>query len=270
MARPLISAARAISQAESSLSLRGIAASSFVNPAACVYCRVGTRKFDTICAKPTRLSPHLPSGRRLYSSNLHSDDAGDPDSLINSPPDLNSHYALFQKTTPEGPPPAGSFDISVPDLKREFLQLQARAHPDKYPPGIQKQKAEALSARINEAYRTLSDPLARAQYILESQYGIDTTSESGAKEHPQDPETLMEVMEVQEAIEEAADEETIAKLKDNNEEAIAACVATMRDAFNRGDAEAATKECVRLRFYYSVRNGLHNWEPGKPGITLQH
>ncbi|PGH09604.1 Fe-S protein assembly co-chaperone HscB [Helicocarpus griseus UAMH5409] len=192
----------------------------------------------------------------------------DDDSLINKPPDISTHYTIFPSTIPT-PPPNGPFDISTPDLRREFLSLQARAHPDKYPPGIEKQRAEALSARINEAYRTLTDPLTRAQYILASQHGIDVTAEDGAKDHPQDMETLMQVLEVQEMIEEAQDEITVARLKDENEERINGCVAELGAAFDQGNVEEARKECVRLRFWYTIRDGLREWEPGK-GVRLIH
>lgn len=141
-------------------------------------------------------------------------------------------------------------------MRREFLQLQAIAHPDKYPSGAAKQHAEALSARINEAYRTLSDPLQRAQYLLHEWHGIDVTSEDGSKKHELDPATLMEVMEVQETIEEAETEEEIEALKGENEMRIAKSVEELSKAFDRGDVEGARNECVKLRFWYSVGDGL--------------
>ncbi|KAK2749719.1 hypothetical protein FQN55_002955 [Onygenales sp. PD_40] len=190
------------------------------------------------------------------------------DALINKPPDITNHYTIFPKTIPN-PPPQGPFAISLPELRREFLNLQSRAHPDKYPPGLEKQRAEALSARINEAYRTLSDPLTRAQYLLAAQHGIDVTAEDGAQSHPQDPETLMQVLEVQEMIEEAQDEVMVAALKEENEERIKGCVAMLGDALDKGDVEGARKECVRLRYWYTIREGLREWEPGK-GVRLVH
>src|SRR6266498_938137 len=83
-----------------------------------------------------------------------------------------THFDFFPQTLPSGPPPATPFQIDLPTLRREFLQLQAKTHPDKFPTGPPKAKAEALSARINEAYKTLTSPLLRAQYLL-SLHGID-------------------------------------------------------------------------------------------------
>ncbi|RAL01579.1 J-type chaperone JAC1, partial [Aspergillus ibericus CBS 121593] len=177
-----------------------------------------------------------------------------------------NHYTIFKTTLPAGPPPASPFHIPPSTLRREFLQWQSRIHPDKYPQGPQKQAAEALSARINEAYRTLLDPLQRAQYLLREMHGIDVTAEDGATKHALDAETLMEVMEVQETIEEVSGdpgaEERIAELKRENEGRVEECVRVLGEAFDRGDVEVARRECVRLRFWYSVGEGLREWEPG--------
>lgn len=189
-------------------------------------------------------------------------------------PDITNHYTIFAKTLPSGPPPAAPFTISTADLKREFLQLQGLVHPDKYPNGTEKQHAEGLSARINEAYRTLIDPLQRAQYILREWHGIDVTAEDGATKHALDPETLLEVMEVQETIEAvgstAEGEGQINALKKENEGRVAECVECLERAFEGGDLEAARKECIRLRFWYSVGEGLREWEPGNTEIRLMH
>ncbi|RAL09248.1 J-type chaperone JAC1 [Aspergillus homomorphus CBS 101889] len=189
-------------------------------------------------------------------------------------PDITNHYTIFRNTLPAGPPPHSPFSIPVADLRREFLQWQSRIHPDKYPSGPQKQQAEALSARINEAYRTLLDPLQRAQYLLHEMHGIDVTAEDGATKHALDPQTLMEVMEVQETIEEVgadeAAEETIRELKRENEQRVAGCVRALEEAFDSGEIEKARTECVKLRFWYSVGEGLREWEPGTTEIRLVH
>ncbi|CAG8926212.1 unnamed protein product [Penicillium salamii] len=189
-------------------------------------------------------------------------------------PDITNYYTIFAKTLPGGPPPASPFAIPTADLKREFLQLQSLVHPDKYPNGTEKQHAEGLSARINEAYRTLIDPLQRAQYVLREWHGIDVTAEDAATKHALDPETLMEVMEVQETIEEvgatAEGEGQINALKKENEVRVLECVEVLGKAFESGDLEAARKECIRLRFWYSVGEGLREWEPGNTEIRLMH
>ena len=62
--------------------------------------------------------------------------------------------------------PAFRFDNAV--LDRAFRELQTEVHPDRFAGGSDAQKRLALqsSARVNEAYRALKDPVRRAQYIL--------------------------------------------------------------------------------------------------------
>lgn len=187
---------------------------------------------------------------------------------------MTNYYTLFPKTIPGGPPPGSPFDISTSDLRREFLQLQNISHPDKYPEGPAKQRAEALSARLNEAHRTLADPLQRAQYLLREMHGVDVTAEDGAAKHSLDPELLMEVMSVRETIEEIANdpkaEEIVEQMKRDNQSRVQESVKALAGAFDGGDIEQARKECVRLRFWYSVGEGLREWEPGTTEIRLTH
>ncbi|KAJ5777067.1 Heat shock cognate protein B C-terminal oligomerization [Penicillium odoratum] len=224
---------------------------------------------------PTRSVTGLPVLNRRYATTKSSTQSfGTGDTGITGAPDITDYYTIFPRTIPAGPPPASSFDISIGDLRREFLQLQNLVHPDKYPSGDAKQHAEAISARINEAYRTLLDPLQRAQYLLREWHGIDVTAEDGASKHALDPQTLMEVMEVQETIEEVGAspeaEAEINALKKENDQRIEACVKSLGDAVDQGDIETARKECVRLRFWYSVGEGLREWEPGSTEIRLVH
>ncbi|KAJ5637245.1 Heat shock cognate protein BC-terminal oligomerization [Penicillium lividum] len=224
---------------------------------------------------PTRSVTGLPVLNRRHATTKSSTQSfGTGDTGITGAPDITDYYTIFPRTIPAGPPPASSFDISVGDLRREFLQLQNLVHPDKYPSGDAKQHAEAMSARINEAYRTLLDPLQRAQYLLREWHGIDVTAEDGASKHALDPQTLMEVMEVQETIEEVGAspeaEAEINALKKENDQRIEACVKSLGGAVDQGDIETARKECVRLRFWYSVGEGLREWEPGSTEIRLVH
>ncbi|KAJ5455759.1 uncharacterized protein N7458_004023 [Penicillium daleae] len=227
----------------------------------------GTKSIYTLSNTPTRRAASTAT-----STTQTPTETNEPP--ITGAPDITNHYTIFPKTLPAGPPPGSPFEISISDLRREFLQLQGTIHPDKYPSGTAKQHAEALSARINDAYRTLSDPLQRAQYLLREWHGIDVTAEDASTKHALDPATLMEVMEVQETIEEVGAspeaEAEIEALKEENGMRIAGCVGTLAGAFDRGDIEGARVECVKLRFWYSVAEGLREWEPGRTEIRLVH
>lgn len=180
-----------------------------------------------------------------------------------SPP--KTHYEFFPLTLPQGPPPAGPFIIDVRALRREFLQLQAGAHPDKHPQE-HKARAEATSARINEAYKCLQNPLLRAQYLL-SLRGIDVAEDETLK--IEDPELLMEVLEAREAIEEVEDEEELVEMQVSNDERIAASETVLGKAFESEDVEGAKREAVKLRYWVNIKESLDGWEKGKP-VVLQH
>lgn len=246
---------------------------------ACFACQL--RPQSQSSGRPTPRLPNareaIPSVRRRFASTPSAQNSADAQAGPESrgfAPDITNHYTIFPQTLPGGPPPGSPFDISLGDLRREFLQLQNVSHPDKYPPGVAKRRAEAFSTLINEAYRTLADPLLRAQYLLREMHSIDVTAEDGAAKHALDPQTLMEVMEVQETIEEVSGdpnaEAKIAELKKENAERVDNGVRELAGAFDRGDIETARTECVRLRFWYNVGEALKEWEPGMTELRLVH
>lgn len=82
-----------------------------------------------------------------------------------------NHFELF------GLP--ASYGVDERALERAYRDLQSAVHPDRFARGSDTEKRLALqsSARVNEAYRALKDPVGRAQYLL-SLHGIDATSET--------------------------------------------------------------------------------------------
>tara|TARA_R110002003_G_scaffold206_22_gene15867 strand:- start:6649 stop:7260 length:612 start_codon:yes stop_codon:yes gene_type:complete len=181
-------------------------------------------------------------------------------------PDSNkTHYDFFPNALPAGPPPNAPFTIDLQALKREFLQLQARAHPDMHPQ-IDKKRAEATSARINEAYKTLQNPLHRAQYLL-SLKGIEVAEDETAK--VEDAELLMEVLEAREQIEDAEREVDLIEMKHQNDQRIRDSEAVLEKAFKDEDIALAKSETVRLRYWINIKESIDNWEQGKP-VVLQH
>ena len=154
--------------------------------------------------------------------------------------------------------------IDAQELRKEFLQLQAVAHPDRHPQEL-KQRAEATSARINEAYKTLQNPLLRAQYLLSLQ-GIDVAEDESAK--VEDPELLMEVLDTREQIETANEEEEVQELRAVNDERVAKSEEILEEAFRRDDLERAKKEAVKLRYWINIKESLDAWEKGKPVVLI--
>jgi molecular chaperone HscB len=85
----------------------------------------------------------------------------------------------------------------------------------------------------------------------------------------QDPELLMTVMEVREAVEEAQEESELCELKAENDERIEVSEQRIADGFERADLEGVKEETIRLRYWINVKESLDHWEKGK-GVILEH
>jgi molecular chaperone HscB len=86
--------------------------------------------------------------------------------------------------------------LDLADLQQRFYQHSREWHPDRFSRGTPEQRQQSLdmTAVINDAYRTLRDPVARAEYFLKEN-GFELS-----KEAP--PELLEEVFELNMALEE--------------------------------------------------------------------
>ena len=226
-------------------------------------------RHSSTTANATSTAPHAHHGASSPSTSSNNDTTTPPPPPVPLP-DITNHYTLFPSTLPHGPPPApqARFHVPLEALRQEFLRTQAACHPDKHPAEPVRSKAAALSALVNTAYRTLADPLLRAQYLLQLTYGVDVTTEDNAA-HPSDPETLMEILDAQERVEGAGAEDEVLGLKRDNDRRIEETVARLAAAFEWDDKDAAIKECVRLQFWRSLGDVLHAWEPGKE-VRLVH
>ena len=138
------------------------------------------------------------------------------------------------------------------------------------------QRAYALSTLLNNAYKTLSDPLLRAQYLLELLYGIDVMTEDNSA-HQGDQEDLMIVLEAQEELESVLDqntqdedaEELVGRLMEENGARMRETERRLGIAFEEGDVDSAKDEAVRLKYWHTLDSSLKDWAPGKM-LTLVH
>jgi molecular chaperone HscB len=91
--------------------------------------------------------------------------------------------------------------IDLKDLEKRFYALSRELHPDRFARQGQAERERALedSATLNDAYRTLREPVARALYLLKLE-GFDI-GEQGSRDVP--PELLEEMFDLNMAIEEA-------------------------------------------------------------------
>ena len=91
---------------------------------------------------------------------------------------------------------APKLSLDPDDLKKRFYERSRQWHPDRFSRSTpeEQQKALDVTALLNDAFRTLKDPVPRAEYFLKMR-GVELS-----KEAP--PELLEEVFELNMALEE--------------------------------------------------------------------
>lgn len=146
------------------------------------------------------------------------------------------------------------YELDKAALDRRYRDLQQALHPDRFTSAGASERALNMQRAIavNEAYRVLRDDQKRAEALLELWAGK-------TPEPPADPELLMEMMELREALAEARAQgqaEQVAKLAADVGEKAAAVRSALAEAFaatsgKPGDAVLATARALlgRLRYY---------------------
>jgi molecular chaperone HscB len=90
--------------------------------------------------------------------------------------------------------------IDADALERQFHKLSWKIHPDKFMRASEFERNLSLerSSELNDAYRTLRDPLARVEYLL----AHEGMRKEGAAKQQAPPELLEEVFELNESLDE--------------------------------------------------------------------
>jgi len=98
---------------------------------------------------------------------------------------------------------AVSYAVDMDAISSLYRELQRTVHPDRFASGSEQQRRIAMqqTSLINQAFQTLKDPVARAQYLMQLK-GIDMHNETDTT---MDASFLMEQMEFREAIAEVRD-----------------------------------------------------------------
>ena len=107
-------------------------------------------------------------------------------------PQAVDYFALFEMPR--------NLWIEMSGLEQKFLQLSWKLHPDNFVNASEKERELSLkrSSELNDAYRTLRDPIARVEYLL----AIEGERKEGEKKQQAPPELLEEVFELNESLDE--------------------------------------------------------------------
>jgi molecular chaperone HscB len=117
---------------------------------------------------------------------------------------LHDHFELFGLPV--------RFEVDGEALERAYREIQSRVHPDRFAHAGDAERRASLqwTTRVNEAHRTLKDPVQRAKHLLELQ-GVDVAFETNTA-MPSD--FLMQQMELREALEAAKDPASLDSLRE--------------------------------------------------------
>jgi len=146
---------------------------------------------------------------------------------------MHNHFDLFGLTP--------AFSIEGEALERSYRDIQSKVHPDRFAHAGDAERRASLqwTTRVNEAYRTLRDPVQRAKHLLELN-GVDVAFETNTA---MPPEFLMQQMELRETLEDAKN--------------AAALDALRRDLRKqKQDLQAAIAEAIDSKKDYHAAAGL--------------
>lgn len=143
---------------------------------------------------------------------------------------MQNHFELF------GLAPAYALESDA--LDAAYRRIQSEVHPDRFAHAGDAERRASLqwTTRVNEAYRTLKDPVQRGRHLLEL-HGVDVAFETNTQ-MPGD--FLMQQLELREELESAAGGKDPARLDSLRE----------RLRSQKGDLEAEIGRAIDARKDY--------------------
>src|SRR3954468_15979280 len=165
-------------------------------------------------------------------------------------------------------------DLDRKILEQEFYKLSRKLHPDMFARASQGEQERALeqSSQLNDAYRTLRDPIERTKYLL-SLEGVKLEEQSaGATEQARTsgeqkkqmvpPELLEEVFELNMQLEEAR----MAKKTGERDENVARELAQQKQSF---EAKLAAVEQELKSYWAEWDAGVSAGDDGKKSAAKE-
>lgn len=191
-----------------------------------------TTRASTSSSCPTCQAPRVEAGRGPTCRSCQS---------LLPPPRATSEIPNHYETLSPAGETTGTTDstpryaVDLSHLKRQFLALQRLVHPDRFTQSGNdvdnaQEWAKVWSARVNDAWKTLSNDRERAEYLvslsllfpflarsssLSSQLSLHGVT-IGEADPVTDPELLMSIMETRESLEEAESSDQVEQIRAEN------------------------------------------------------
>jgi molecular chaperone HscB len=131
-------------------------------------------------------------------------------------------------------------------LDKAYFTLQRQWHPDRFvaKPPEERAKASTEAAALNDAYRTLKDPLSRAVYFA----GLKGVELPGDGKTIDDPDLLMEAIEAREELHDATSSQAVDALAAKARDDMKSALSGLGGLFLANDRPAIRKALLRLRY----------------------
>lgn len=148
---------------------------------------------------------------------------------------------------------APGWELDPGQLEAKYRALSLQLHPDRFaqaPPKERRLSLEHTSA-LNEAYRTLKDPVRRAFYLLRLQ-GVNLEDEAAAERARMPMDFLEEVMELREALDTARakkDADRVQEMAADVQRKKKACMEQAVVALKAAETQKAAHALGRVRYY---------------------
>lgn len=153
-----------------------------------------------------------------------------------------------------------SYSVDRSALSERYRDLQRAVHPDKFASAsdAERRLSMQIATRVNEGFRTLKDPLARARYLLELK-GVELNDTDTRL----DGSFLMQQIELRERMEAvpgAADaEQRLQQLTGDIQKLERQLIAALGDLFDDGSEDAlqqARNVSRKLQFFHRLGEEL--------------
>ncbi|XP_038156380.1 iron-sulfur cluster co-chaperone protein HscB [Cyprinodon tularosa] len=143
-----------------------------------------------------------------------------------------------------------TFTLDTQKLQTRYLQLQRTLHPDNFSQRSEKEQeySESQSALVSKAYKTLLKPLTRGLYMLELEgMHLKEGTDSVAESH-----FLMELMEINEALDDAQSPEEVNKIGQDTKGKLADLTEQIDAALHKGELHTAKDLLTQMKYYANI------------------
>lgn len=166
--------------------------------------------------------------------------------VIQAPHDSKNYFKVFNLDE--------KFDIDTKELRDKYRKMQSYLHPDKFSNSSDEEKEISVnySSLVNKAYSSLQVPLKRAEHLLELK-----GDKLGEEQTVDDPEFLMEMMELNEELENTKDVDKLRQLDSKNRTELENIARSIDECFKQNDLKQAKYFVVKMKYYSSLGNRIN-------------